>query len=108
VLFCRTLGGEPRCSAPTPMTAAEGGPPTAVQITFPSCGAPFDNETDPEVIAGFVTGTAHANGKFDPAVTVEDTGFGFFDQWTYHFTVTWTDPAYTGLNSLSYDLPCDH
>ena len=108
VLFCRTLGGEPRCSAPTPMTAAAGGPPTAVQITFPSCSAPFDHDTDPEIIAGFVTGTGHANGKFDPDVTVEDTGVLFFDEWTYHFTVTWTDPAYTGLNTATYDLPCGH
>src|SRR5690606_9072649 len=96
VLFCRTLGGEPRCSAATPMIAAAGGPPTIAQLVFPGCGAPFDHDSDPEVVAGFVTGTGLSAGKFDADVVIEDTGFLFFDEWTYHFTVTWTDPAYAG------------
>jgi hypothetical protein len=106
VLFCRNLGGEARCSAPTPMTPAAGGPATIVQITFPGCGA-LDHDDEPADLAGLVTGTGLTAGKFDSApVDIEETGF-LFDRWTYTFHVTWTDPAYTGLDAPAYEVECD-
>lgn len=106
VLFCRNLGGSPRCSAPTAMTAATGGPPTVAQIVFPGCGA-LDHETDATALAGLASGTGVTAGKFSTTVDVEETGF-IFTQWTYTFTVTWTDPAYAGLAGTSYQTTCSN
>lgn len=105
VLFCRNLGGEPRCSAPTPMTAAAGGPLTVVQIAFPGCGA-LDHDDDPAAIAALVSGTGPTAGKFTSApVDVEETGF-LFDEWTYTFHVTWSDAAYSALDAPAYQVSC--
>lgn len=107
VLFCRHLGGEERCSAPTPMTGA--GPATVAQVVFPTCSPSFDHDTDPTVIAGLVTGTGPSAGRFTADVTIEeDTTLGFPNgDWNYDFTVTWTDPAYIGLNAATYSVTCD-
>lgn len=106
VLFCRNLGGQPRCSAPTPMTAAAGGPPSAVRIDFPSCTPDFDHD-DPQALAPLVTGAAHANGTFSTTVTAQEVGF-IFTEWEYTFTVTFTDPAYTALGGATYQVRCEN
>jgi hypothetical protein len=106
VLFCRTLRGNDLCSASTPMTAAAGGPPTAVQVVFPSCDALDHNQTD-EWNANKVVGVGHAAGKFDVTVTVDK--HLIFDEWDYDFVVTWTDPDYDDLVDLTYSATdCDN
>jgi large repetitive protein len=105
VLFCRNLGGEQRCSAPTPMTGA--GPATVAQVVFPGCGA-LDHDDAPADLGNLVVGTGPTAGKFSSApVDIEETGF-LFDRWTYTFHVAWTDPAYTGLDAPNYVVECDN
>lgn len=108
VLFCRNLGGAPRCSDPTPMTAAAGGPPTAAQVVFPTCSV-IGDERDPVVVAGLVSGVAHASGKFSATATVEEETFLGIPtgRWEYDFALTWTDPAYAALSGASYSTTCD-
>jgi hypothetical protein len=105
VLFCRNLRGNDLCSAPTPMTAAAGGPPTAVQLIFPSCGV-LDASQGEAYNAALVAGVGHASGKFTASVSIDK--HPIFDYWDYDFTVTWTDPSYTGLATATYSTTCDH
>lgn len=101
VLFCRNLGGEARCSAPTPMTAAAGSPPTIAQIQFPSCTA-LDFDAEPGANEAQAVGSGLTSGKFSTTVVAEEYTEFIFTRYRYTFTVTWTDPAYTGLDGTTY------
>ena len=109
VLFCRNLGGEPRCSEPTPMTGA--GPATVAQVVFPGCGA-LDHETPAAELAALVAGTGPSAGKFSSADVIPEEETGLFGiptgDWIYRFAITWTDPAYTALDGATYETTCDN